>query len=152
MTGASGFVGSNLVRELLKGGEGVRCLLREPKRPAHLAPVAGVEIVKGDVTARASILKALEDGDIDCVIHLVGILFEHGNQTFRKIHVEATENCCGGVSGAWGQTVYTFERPRDTGGGAERVPQDEVGCGGDSQGIRSHLYHLQTVGDLRKRR
>jgi NADH dehydrogenase len=92
MTGATGFVGSNLVRELLKGGEGVRCLLREPKRPGHLAPASGVEIVKGDVTDRASIINALEGGDIDCVIHLVGILFESGDQTFRKIHVEATEN------------------------------------------------------------
>ncbi|MFQ5585433.1 MAG: complex I NDUFA9 subunit family protein [Thermodesulfobacteriota bacterium] len=92
LTGASGFVGSNLARELLEKGERIGCLLREPKRPGHLAPAPGVEIVKGDVTDKGSILVALEGGSIDTVVHLVGILAEHGTQTFRRIHVEATRN------------------------------------------------------------
>jgi NADH dehydrogenase len=92
LTGASGFVGSNLLRELLKKRLEIRCLLRNPDKPGYLKPAKGVEVVQGDVTDRVSILNILEDGRIDCVVHLVGILLETGKQTFRTVHAEATRN------------------------------------------------------------
>ena len=92
MTGASGFVGSNLAAALVKRGEKVRCLLRDPARMGHLRPATGMEVVRADVTDKASLLSALEGGEGDTVIHLVGILLEQGSATFRALHVEATRH------------------------------------------------------------
>ena len=92
LSGASGFVGSNLAAALAKRGEKVRCLLRDPARMGHLRPAAGVEIVQADVVDKASLLSALDGGGTDTVIHLVGILLEQGGATFQALHVEATRN------------------------------------------------------------
>ncbi|MEE9591913.1 MAG: complex I NDUFA9 subunit family protein [Thermodesulfobacteriota bacterium] len=94
LTGASGFVGSNLLRELLKKSLETRCLLRRrfAQSALRMAKSEGVEVVQGDVTDRASIINALKDGRIDGIVHLVGILVETGKQTFKTIHVEGTRN------------------------------------------------------------
>jgi len=63
LTGATGFVGGNLLREMLKQGLQVRCLVRNPSR-AEAIKQSHVEIVKGDVTDKDSIAKALEDGKV----------------------------------------------------------------------------------------
>lgn len=91
LTGATGFVGSNLMKELLKQGLQVRCLLRNPSK-AEAVRQSHVEIVKGDVTDKDSIAKALEDGKVEAAVHLVGILAETGKATFEAIHTQGTKN------------------------------------------------------------
>ena len=49
VTGATGFVGSHLVRALRKRGRRVRAMVREGTDSAELA-MLGVEVVPGDVT------------------------------------------------------------------------------------------------------
>ena len=49
LTGATGFVGSNLMKELLKQGLQVRCLIRNPDW-ADALKKTGAELVKGDIT------------------------------------------------------------------------------------------------------
>ncbi len=85
VTGGTGFVGRNLIGEL-KDRE-VRCLVRSPERAA---PMPGVELVRGDVTDKGSVLNAL--GGVDAVVHLVGILMESKGLTFRAVHVDGTRN------------------------------------------------------------
>ncbi len=58
VTGASGFVGSAVVRALLDEGERVRVLLRPTSPRTNVAGLA-VEIVEGDVRDRASVARAL---------------------------------------------------------------------------------------------
>ena len=91
LTGATGFVGGNLLKEMLNQGFKVRCLVRNPSK-AEAIKQPGVELVQGDVTDRDSIVGALEDGKIDTAVHLVGILAETRKATFKAIHTEGTRN------------------------------------------------------------
>lgn len=90
ITGGTGFVGSNLVRELLRGSYRVRCLARRPEKAAYLEK-EGVQLIRGDVTDISSVLKAITP-EIEAVIHLVGILVETRAATFRAVHVDGTRN------------------------------------------------------------
>lgn len=88
LTGATGFVGTHVLRELVQSGHYVRCLVRRRGLLEH----EGIEWVRGDVTKPES-LAGLMDG-CDAVIHLVGIIEEHHAQgiTFEALHTEATAN------------------------------------------------------------
>jgi uncharacterized protein YbjT (DUF2867 family) len=88
VTGATGFVGRHVVRTLLSRGHTVRALVRSPRRAASFA-AQGVELVVGDL-ADGPALSHLVDG-APTVIHLVGIILEHGPATFDAVHVAGTE-------------------------------------------------------------
>ncbi|HKJ04105.1 MAG TPA: complex I NDUFA9 subunit family protein [Geopsychrobacteraceae bacterium] len=91
LTGGTGFVGQNLLAQLVEKGNTVRCLVR-PGSESSLLQLPGVEIHKGDATDPAS----LKNGMRDCqaMINLIGIIREFPAQgvTFKKMHVGATEN------------------------------------------------------------
>lgn len=90
VTGASGYVGNNLVRRLVELGQPVRAMVYSPaKAEARLADVRGkVEIVRGDVTRPETLGPAL-DG-VTAVIHLVAIAIEKGDQTYERINIQGT--------------------------------------------------------------
>jgi uncharacterized protein YbjT (DUF2867 family) len=89
VTGGTGFVGTNVVNALLRRGHGVAVLARDPRktRNRYNRPV---EIAAGNVLDPASLAAACANRD--AVIHLVGIITEKGDQTFDRMHREATEN------------------------------------------------------------
>ena len=91
LTGATGFVGSYVLRELVQQGHTARCLLRAPGKALSVEE-GSVERVQGDVTDPASLAGALEG--CDAVIHLVGIIEEKPSQgvTFERIHHQGTRN------------------------------------------------------------
>ena len=60
VTGATGFIGSRLIPELLAKGIAVRALTRNA---ARYGTAAGVEVVQGDVLDRASLSAALQEID-----------------------------------------------------------------------------------------
>ncbi len=66
LTGATGYVGGRLLTELVRRGEQVRCLARNP---ARLNVPPGVETIGGDVTDRASLDAAFRG--IDVAFYLV---------------------------------------------------------------------------------
>ncbi len=90
VTGATGFVGHEIVKELLVRGHQVRALAR-PGSEGKLEAAAQVEIFPGDVLDRDTTARAA--ADCDAVIHLVGIIREFPRQgiTFERLHVEATK-------------------------------------------------------------
>ncbi|MGE3277664.1 MAG: SDR family oxidoreductase [Vicinamibacterales bacterium] len=68
LTGATGYVGGRLLTALVDRGLRVRCLARDPARLAQRVP-PGVEVVRGDVTDRASLDAAL--AGMDAAYYLV---------------------------------------------------------------------------------
>jgi len=87
LTGATGFIGRHLLRELPKRGYKVRVLLR---RPTMLPPEASSAVV-GDLAAPRNMSNAL--AGVEAVIHSAGLA--HGvsglpEDDYRTINTEAT--------------------------------------------------------------
>ena len=97
VTGGTGFVGTHLVNALLRRGHAVGVLARNPDsaRNRYNRPV---ESVPGNVLDPASIARACAGRD--AVIHLVGIIWENGDQTFDRMHREAVVNVVGAMQSA----------------------------------------------------
>lgn len=92
ITGGTGFVGREVLRQLHPTGHEARLLVRDRKAAADRLPQPSrvADLQKGDVTD----LRSLTDSVKGCeaVIHLVGIISEGGPVTFDRLHVEATRN------------------------------------------------------------
>ncbi len=89
VTGATGFIGSNLVRRLAAEAKPVRALVRNAEKARRILGPE-VEIVRGDIADPVSLASAAEGADT--VIHLVGIIQEAKGASFEGIHVRGTEN------------------------------------------------------------
>lgn len=93
VTGATGFVGTYVIRALLERGHTVRALLRPgSENRLDARDDAGVTPVAGDVGEPETLNGALDGAD--AVVHLVGIIEEAPSKgvTFERMHVEATRN------------------------------------------------------------
>jgi NADH dehydrogenase len=99
-------VGSHVLKELLRRGHSVRCLIRHASRPAleemvHAEDHARVEVVPGDVAADNGVGEDAAAG-CDAIVHLVGIIraFPGRGVTFRGVHVGGTEAMIGAAQRA----------------------------------------------------
>src|SRR5438067_5380494 len=92
VTGASGYVGNNLVRRLVQLGKPVRAMVGHPQKAlTRLADIqAKIEIVKGDVTRPETLFEWVQG--VDTVIHLVAIPIEKGDRTYTRINTQGTIN------------------------------------------------------------
>lgn len=89
VTGATGFVGRHICRELVGRGYTVRALARDPAKASRVLPES-TAIVTGDIHDDAAVAEAV-DGAFACV-HLIGIIREAGSgQSFERMHVGATQ-------------------------------------------------------------
>lgn len=89
LTGATGFVGRNMLKRLLAEGHSVRALVREPEKAGALKE-AKVEPVAGDVVDGPGLDQGMQG--CDAVIHMVGIIVEKGRNTFERVHHIGTRN------------------------------------------------------------
>lgn len=89
VTGATGFVGRHVVRELVSHGISVRALVRDRAKASEVLPNEHVTLVVGDVMNESS-LADLVDG-AQAMVHTVGIRRELPEGiTFERLHVRAT--------------------------------------------------------------
>jgi NADH dehydrogenase len=86
LTGATGTVGSALLRRLTAAGEPVRCLVRDPKR---LGPErVRVQIALGDLANPASFRNALRG--VDTVVHLAASIRDQPRASIEELNAMAT--------------------------------------------------------------
>ncbi|MEW6086028.1 MAG: NAD-dependent epimerase/dehydratase family protein [Chloroflexota bacterium] len=69
ITGGTGFLGGEIVRQLTKAGHDVRVVVRDPKKAQWLEEL-GVNLYKGDVTDKESMREAMTG--VDGVFHVAG--------------------------------------------------------------------------------
>lgn len=88
VTGATGFTGGQLALRLQKQGDSVRAIVRDPSKATDLA-AAGIEVVKGDLTDRASVAAAIRGVD---VVYNIGALYRTAGlkeAVYRAVNADA---------------------------------------------------------------
>lgn len=117
ITGATGFVGSEILRQLIAAGHEARCLVRQGSE-GKLPRLERVEVRHGDASEPETLAGAL--AGCDAVIHLVGIIREFPDKgiTFQRLHVEATANV---VAAAQAQGVKRYLHMSSNGTRADAV-------------------------------
>jgi uncharacterized protein YbjT (DUF2867 family) len=103
VTGATGFVGSQIVQRLREEGDSIRILARTDTSVLVQESRERIEVHIGNILNADSLRGSLKG--IDAVIHLVGIISEVGESTFENVHVRGTENV---VAAAREQGVKRF--------------------------------------------
>jgi dihydroflavonol-4-reductase len=121
VTGASGFIGSRLVRDLLQDGWEVRCL-------AHRAPIPNGErcvSVKGDITAPGNYAYALEG--VDVVFHLAAALGASllDRAGFARVNVDGTSALLETARGAGVKRMVHFSSAGVLGSVRSNTPAPE---------------------------
>ncbi len=91
ITGATGFVGGALARQLRDAGHEVRALVRDPSRATALSAL-GVELVPGDLDDTAALDRLC--ADVDGLFHVAGWykLGQRDPSVGDRVNVEGTRN------------------------------------------------------------
>lgn len=88
--GASGFIGRYVVERLADQGAIITAAVRDVEKAKFLKPlgqVGQVTPVAANIRDQAAIERVVAGAD--AVVNLVGVLYEHGHQSFKAIHADA---------------------------------------------------------------
>ncbi len=127
VTGGTGFVGANLIRELLKDGAGVRVLVRRTSARSALDG-CDVELVEGDLLDPASLKRAARG--VGVVYHVAADyrLWAPDPEALYRANVEGTRQVLAAAADAgvarvvYTSTVGALGIPRDGSPGTEATP------------------------------
>lgn len=127
VTGGTGFVGANLVRELLKDGHGVRVLVR-PTSDRRALEGCDVELVEGDLLDPASLRRAVAGARV--VYHVAADyrLWARDAETLYRTNVEGTRQLLSAAAETgvarlvYTSTVGALGIPKDGRPGTETTP------------------------------
>lgn len=87
--GGTGFVGTELVTRLAMDGNWVRVPTRAAAGNDTLRVLDTVKLIRADIHDSNTLTRLFAGADV--VINLVGILNEHGRDTFQSVHVNLAE-------------------------------------------------------------
>ncbi|MFQ5355130.1 MAG: complex I NDUFA9 subunit family protein [Mariprofundaceae bacterium] len=87
--GGSGFVGHAVTHAARVQGHHVTVACRHPERARNIL-TAGARLSRVDITDGSGLAEAVSGSD--CVINLVGLLFEKGRYSFEATHVQGTSH------------------------------------------------------------
>ena len=87
VTGATGFIGLNLAERLVRRGNEVRALVRDPARPGELRDL-GAELFQGVVSRPGSLQGGVEG--VAAVVHLAGLVKAVSREELFRVNVEGT--------------------------------------------------------------
>ena len=90
VTGATGYIGSRLVKRLVQDGHKVRAMVIENDPLLERLEGVDCEIVKGDITRKETLGPCLEG--VKTVFHLAAVLVSHDPKLFHKINYEGAKN------------------------------------------------------------
>jgi farnesol dehydrogenase len=92
LTGATGYLGSAIARELIARRMRFRILVRNPARLEFVPSDCQCEVVVGDLRDRAALAKALEG--VDGVLHTAALvrMWVRDRRDFQLVNVEAFQN------------------------------------------------------------
>jgi uncharacterized protein YbjT (DUF2867 family) len=91
--GGSGFLGRQIVRQLVAQGTSVRVAVRHPRDatfPEVSVSEGQIEPICADVRDEASVAQAVEG--TEAVVNSVGLYVERGDETFEAVHVRGARN------------------------------------------------------------
>lgn len=97
VTGATGFVGSHLVDQLIERGDQVTALVRSPTRAAPLAS-RGVRLITGDLAAIDAITEAVADQDV--IYHSAALTGARNEAEFLLANREGTRTVLAAAASA----------------------------------------------------
>jgi uncharacterized protein YbjT (DUF2867 family) len=89
VTGAAGFVGTHLCRELVRAGWKVHALVRNPEKATARLAHLPVQLKVGDLRDAEFVKSALEGAG--AVVHLAAIAIERPGQSYEQVNTHATE-------------------------------------------------------------
>ena len=91
VTGGTGLTGSNVCEQLIRRGDAVKALVRNPDEASALADI-GVELVQGDITDADDVLRAAKG--CDAAIHCAALLGGSSQDIndFRAVNLDGTTN------------------------------------------------------------
>lgn len=91
ITGATGFIGTHLVRKLAKTDHDLYCLVRQGSNASQIQEV-GATVITGDVTDKKSLLQGIEG--CDWLVNLANIysFWEPKRRLYKEVNVIGTKN------------------------------------------------------------
>lgn len=124
VTGATGFTGQALTRQLVEAGAEVRAIARAS---SDLSPLSGLPVRwhRGDVFDPTIVREAM--AGVEYVFHLAALFREarHGDEMYRKVHVESTRLLAETAAAAPGFRRFVHVSTMGVHGHIEHPPADE---------------------------
>ncbi len=92
ITGATGFIGTQVLNLLTNTKHELFCLVRKSSQKRDKLKSMGVNVIEGDITDKASVLRGMKG--CDWVLHIAALysFWEPDNSRYKAINVDGTRN------------------------------------------------------------